>query len=69
MQTNLFENLTLFQIIWDPDKKEWINTEATEEEKTKSAPPPRDMDLMKGETQKNRALYLVAPGRVKWNLE
>ena len=34
-------------IVWDPDKKRWINTDGDDEEEEKNkAPPPKDSDLM-----------------------
>ncbi|XP_059152766.1 protein transport protein Sec16A-like isoform X2 [Physella acuta] len=33
-------------IVWDPDKKKWINADGTEEPESTAPPPPKDMDLM-----------------------
>lgn len=39
-------NLLGIQIVWDPDKKRWTNTEGGEEEPESFKPPPKMSDLM-----------------------
>lgn len=34
------------QILWDPDKKRWVNTEGGEDEQESFKPPPKMSDLM-----------------------
>ena len=34
------------QIVWDPVKKKWVNSDGTEDEAQNTAPPPTDTDLM-----------------------
>lgn len=34
-----------FQIVWDPDKKKWVNTDGDEEHEEALKPPPKMSDL------------------------
>lgn len=43
----LFKLLFIYQIVWDAERKKWVNTGEDEEPETEAAPPPKDIDLNK----------------------
>ena len=62
--------ICLFQIVWDEDKKQWVNKDGTEDTSSVAAPPPKDFELSGGGglkppgslTEKRNSMPVAPPG-------
>ena len=73
LQPNFFVwtyGIYLFQIVWDEDKKQWVNKDGTEDTSSVAAPPPKDFELSGGGglkppgslTEKRNSMPVAPPG-------